>query len=70
MEWIIERVSLQEESVYLKKPQHGIVRKISVPGAINACLDQGMLVIWASTGFVWEVEPQSGRRRRRAIEGR
>ncbi len=66
MEWIIERVDSNEEAVYLKKPLLGIARKFCVPGAFDACIDQGKVVIRASTGFIWEVEPMSGRRRRRA----
>ncbi|MCD8494489.1 MAG: hypothetical protein LRY23_01550 [Burkholderiaceae bacterium] len=66
MDWIIERVDSNEEAVYLKKPLLGIARKICVPGAFDAFIDHGQLVIRATTGFVWEVEPTSGRRRRRA----
>ena len=66
MDWIIERVDSKEEAVYLKKPLLGIARKICVPGAFDAFIEQGQLMIRASTGFVWEVEPTSGRRRRRA----
>ncbi|UOD49776.1 hypothetical protein [Orrella daihaiensis] len=66
MDWIIERIDSNEEAVYLKKPRLGIARKICVPGAFDAFIHQGQLVIRASTGFVWEVEPTSGRRRRRA----
>jgi hypothetical protein len=66
MEWIIERVDAREEAVYLRKPQLGTARKICVPGAFDAFLEEGRLMIRASTGFVWEVEPGSGRRRRRS----
>ena len=66
MDWIIERVDSREEAVYLKKPLLGIARKICVPGAYDAFIEEGRLVIRASTGFVWDVEPATGRRRRRA----
>ena len=68
MDWIIERISSADEAVYLRKPSLGIARKICVPGAVEAYMEHGLLVIVASTGFVWEVEPSSGRRSRRAIE--
>lgn len=64
MEWIIERVDAREEAVYLRKPLVGTARKICVPGAFDAFIEEGRLMIRASTGFVWEVEPGSGRRRR------
>lgn len=67
MDWIIERVDSNEEAVYLKKPLLGTARKICVPGAFDAFLEEGRLIIRAQTGFVWEVEPASGRRRRRAL---
>ena len=64
MEWIIERVSSNEESVFLVKPATGTHRQISVPGAIGALLKNGKLVIQASTGFLWEVDPDTGSRKR------
>ena len=64
MDWIIERVNSSEEAVYLRKPLLGIGRKICVPGACDAYIEDGKLVILANTGFVWEVEPYSGSRRR------
>jgi len=64
MDWIIDRVSAKEEAVYLRKPLVGVTRKISVPGAVNACLEKGRLMIWASTGYLWEVNPDSGHRKR------
>ena len=64
MEWIIERVSSNEESVFLVKPATGTHRRISVPGAIDALLQNGKLVIQASTGFLWEVDPDTGSRKR------
>lgn len=67
MDWIIDHVNSQEEAVYLKKPLGGVVRKISVPGAVTACLDHGLLMIRASTGYIWEVDPDSGHRKRRAV---
>ena len=38
--------------------------QISVPGAIDALLQNGKLVIQASTGFLWEVDPDTGARKR------
>jgi hypothetical protein len=67
MDWIIDNVRPDEEAVYLKKPLVGIARKISVPGAVNACIEQGRLLIWANTGHLWEVDPHSGHRKRRAV---
>lgn len=64
MDWIIERVNTKEEAVYLRKPLFGVTRKISVPGAVKACLEKGHLLIWASTGHLWEVNPDSGHRKR------
>lgn len=63
MEWNIERISVKDEAVYLRKPS-GVTRKISVPGALNACLEHGRLLIWANTGYLWEVNPDSGHRKR------
>ena len=63
MDWIIDRISVKEEAVYLLKPS-GVTRKISVPGALNACLENGLLLIWANTGYRWQVNPDSGHRKR------
>lgn len=63
MDWIIDRISVKEEAVYLLKPS-GVTRKISVPGALNARLENGRLLIWANTGYLWEVNPDSGHRKR------
>ena len=68
MDWIIERINSEEETVYLRKPLGGVARKISVPGAANACLERGRLMIWATTGYVWEVDPHSGHRKRRVAD--
>ncbi len=64
MEWVIERVCTSEESVFLVKPATGTHRRISVPGAIDALLHNGKLMIQASTGFLWEVDPDTGSRKR------
>ena len=69
MEWIIDRISSAEESVYLRKPLIGTTRKISVPGAVNARLEGNRLMILASTGYVWEVNPDSGHRKRHSAIG-
>ena len=68
MDWIIDRISASEEAVYLSKPGFSVTRKISVPGAVRACLSQGQLFIWASTGYIWEVNPASGHRKRRICD--
>lgn len=64
MEWIIERISAREESVYLVKPSTGTHRQISVPGAIDAAMRGDRLLITANTGFLWEVDPDTGSRKR------
>ncbi len=64
MEWVIERICTREESVFLVKPATGTHRQISVPGAVGALLQNGKLLIQASTGFLWEVDPDTGSRKR------
>jgi hypothetical protein len=64
MNWMIERISVNEEAVYLRKPS-GVTRKISVPGALKASLENGRLLIWANTGYLWEVNPDTGHRKRK-----
>ena len=66
MNWIIDRLNPAEESVYLHKANTRITRKISVPGAVSAWLENGFLVIGAATGYLWTVNPDTGHRRRRA----
>ena len=68
MDWIIDRINASEEAVYLSKPGFPATRKISVPGAVKACLNKGQLLIWASTGYLWEVDPSSGHRKRRVYD--
>lgn len=63
MEWTIERISVKDEAVYLRQLS-GVTRKISVPGALKACLENGRLLIWSNTGYLWEVNPDSGHRKR------
>jgi len=65
MDWIIERIDATEQAVYLRKLSSGTRRRICVPGAIRAGWQAELLFIEARTGFVWLVEPQTGRRRRR-----
>ena len=36
MEWVVERISARDESVYLVKPLTGARRQISFPGATDA----------------------------------
>lgn len=64
MSWSIESVSPGKESVFLEQTGTGITRQISVPGAVDAFFEGGVLIIKASTGCVWEVDPNTGSRRR------
>ena len=64
MEWIIERICARDESVFLVKPGSGTHRQISVPGAVDAFIQSGKLFIQSSTGWLWEVDPDSGSRKR------
>ena len=62
--WRIEQISPEEETVYLCKTDIGTQRKFSVPGALTATIENGQLLIQTSTGWVWEVDPETGTRRR------
>ena len=62
--WLIDHVSTQDETVFLSKPATGTLRQFSVPGASVAAIKNGKLVIQTSTGWTWEVEPETGARRR------
>ena len=64
MSWVIQRVCPKEESVYLSKADSNSVRQISVPGAEEAWIKGDKLIIRARTGYYWEVEPESGSRKR------
>lgn len=64
MEWQIQKICPREESVFLLKPTCGTVRQLSVPGAVDAFIKNGKLIIRAATGFFWEVDPDTGARRR------
>ena len=64
MTWSIQSISPDKESVFLKQVGTGITRQISVPGAIDAFIENGMLIIKASTGCIWEVDPSAGSRKR------
>ena len=64
MTWTIQRISPKEESVWLVKTTCGAVRQISVPGAIDAFFKNDKLIIRAITGYFWEVDPESGARKR------
>lgn len=64
MSWSIQSVSADKESVFLEQAGTGITRQISVPGATDAFFEGGMLMIKASTGCVWEVNPDTGSRKR------
>lgn len=55
----------RQRSVFLEQEGTGVTRQISVPGAKEAYIENGLLIIKASTGCVWEVDPGSGSRRRR-----
>ncbi len=64
MAWEIQKICPREESVFLLKPSCGTIRQISVPGAVDAFFKNGQLIIRAKTGYYWEVNPESGARRR------
>ena len=64
MEWEIFKICPREESVYVRKPSCGTVRHFSVPGAVDAFIKNRQLIIRAKTGYFWEVDPDSGARRR------
>lgn len=50
--------------MFLHKPTCGTVRQLSVPGAVDAFIKNGKVIIRAATGFFWEVDPDTGARRR------
>ena len=62
--WLIDRVSPQDETVFLTKAETGTQRQFSVPGALVATIENGKLLIQSSTGWMWEIEPETGARRR------
>mgnify|MGYP004664754785 CR=1 FL=1 len=64
MSWSIQSISPAKESVFLEQIGTGITRQISVPGAVDAFFEGAMLVIKASTGCIWEVDPETGARKR------
>lgn len=64
MKWTIQRICPKEESVFLVNPDTGTTRQISVPGAEEAWFDNDILMIRASNGYLWAVEPETGARRR------
>ncbi len=64
MKWIIQRICARKSSVYLVKPECGALRQISVPGVEEAWIKGGKVIIKAKTGYFWEVEPESGSRKR------
>jgi hypothetical protein len=64
MEWQIQKICQREESVFLVKPTCGTVRQVSVPGAADAFMKNGKVIIRSTTGYFWEVDPDSGSRRR------
>ena len=64
MSWVIQRICPREESIFLVKLVCGSLRQISVPGAEDAWFKGEKLIIKAKTGYFWEVEPDSGARRR------
>ena len=70
MNWIIEYIDTAEQAVYLKHADSGVARRFCVPGAQEAFWARGradLLLVQASTGYVWEIEPHTGRRRRRLM---
>lgn len=64
MNWKIDHISSKEESVFLIDESTGIKRKISIPGAEDALMSNNKLFIKAKTGYLWEVMPSNGSRRR------
>ena len=64
MDWIIQRISPNEESVWLVKPKCGALRHISVPGAQDAFFKNDKLIIKSKTGYFWEIDPETGSRKR------
>lgn len=64
MQWVIQRICPREESVYLSKTDSSTVRQISVPGAEEAWINGEKLIIRTKTGYFWEVDPESGARKR------
>ena len=64
MKWTIQRICPKEESVFLVNPDTGLIRQISVPGAEAAWIQSDRLIIRSKTGYLWEVEPDTGARRR------
>ena len=64
MSWSIQSISTAKESVFLEQVGSGVTRQISVPGAVEAFFEGSMLVIKASTGCIWEVDPDTGARKR------
>lgn len=64
MSWLILSISPDKESVFLEQESTGITRQISVPGAVDAYFEGSKLIIKASTGCVWEVDPNTGSRKR------
>ena len=64
MSWLIKSISPSKESVFLEQEGTGITQQISVPGAIEAFFEHGKLMIKASTGCVWEADPDTGARKR------
>jgi len=68
MDWVIERISPKDESVFLVKETTGVRRVISVPGLESAVLRENTLLIHSNKGFYWLIDPATGSRRRFPIE--
>ena len=66
--WLIERVSQEDETVHLWKMEVGTRRKFSVPGALTATIESGKLLVHSSTGWMCELDPKTGARRRFPID--
>ena len=64
MKWEIHKISPNDESVYVINSRNGTIRQFSVPGAEDGWMVGNMLIIRCATGYFWEVEPDSGSRRR------
>ena len=64
MKWAVQRICPKEESVFLVNADTGLIRQISVPGAEEAWVDNDLIIIRSRMGYLWEVEPDTGARRR------
>ena len=64
MAWIIERVILKSESIFLINTRTTISRQISVPGATDASIQGNLLTVYTNSDYVWKIDLQTGSRKR------